>query len=273
MIEEAPLDQLAAAMAAQGPEPSYKTLPPAARDSVVALGRRFGEEAASGYLSALLLHLIETFESRFERSRLHEEFRGQFMDSFHRILDQVRRAAAYVPGLERDPYLKDLGICRLRILPAVGQLICPWSGPSRSLILKRGPAAIMHLWGRCGGHKPFFELHTHMPMIRYFTPEGWEECYRLAALAFEAYPDMRGLIGGSWFFDPQLEKISPGLSFIREVPTSKGAALVRIGSDQQSIGNATFNNIHRKKLYDEGDYLPVAYLMIWPKQALLQHYR
>lgn len=273
MTDEAPLERAAGILAEQDPKAGYEHVPPELTHLTAALAARFGEEAASHYLSALLLHLIDTFEGRFERSRLHGEFHGQFLDSFHRILDQVRRGAAYVPSLGLDGYLKDLGICRLRVLPAVGQLVCPWSGVSRLAILKRGPAAVAHVWGRCGGHAPYFEMHTHMPMIRFFTPDGWEECYRLTALAFETYPQMRGLTGASWFFDPQLETISPSLGFIRHVPLAKGAALIRMGTDAQAIADATFNSPARKALYDEGAYVPVAHLMIWPARDLLRHYR
>lgn len=273
MIDDHPLDRVAKLLAGQDAAASYKHVQPELESLTTTLAEHFGNGADSHYLSAVLLHLIETFEGRFERSHLHDEFHSQFLDSFHRILDQIRRGAVYVPNLGLDAYLKDLGICRLRVLPAVGQLICPWSGLSRSVILRGGPAAIAHVWGRCGGHRPFFEMHTHMPMIRFFTPEGWEECYRLAALAFETYPQMKGLIGGSWFFDPQLETISPGLGFIRHVPQSKGAALVRIGSDEQTIADATFNSPPRKTLYDEGKYVPVAYQMIWPARNILEHYR
>lgn len=224
------------------------------------------------YLCALLLWHIGRFEEAFASSGLDPEFRLQAIDSIHRILGQIEGGVDWA-DIHRDSYMKDLGIVRLSVLAAVGQLIYPHAGIWRSKVLKGGPRAIWHVYVRCGGAAPFLEIHTHDPMVKdYFNPAGWEETYRLTAKAFRTFPESRGLIGTSWFYDPQLEDISPRLSYLRHVPLSKGAFFLPVGTSQSSIALATATSPTRRRLYEEGRYIPNAHALLWARKDILAHY-
>lgn len=230
------------------------------------------DELRGAYLCALLLWHIGRFEERFARSGLDPEFRLQAIDSIHRILGQVEEGTDWA-NIRRDSYMKDLGIVRLSVLAAVGQLIYPYAGIWRSKVLKGGPRAIWHVYARCGGAAPFLEIHTHDPMAKdYFNPTGWEEAYRLTAKAFRTFPNSKGLLGTSWFYDPQLEEISPRLSYLRHVPISKGAYFLPVGTSQSSIALATATSPTRRKLYEAGKYIPNAHALLWAKKDILAHY-
>ena len=60
----------------------------------------------------------------------------------------------------------------------------------------------------CGGFRPLGEFHTHERMRHFFTPDGWEYCFRRLPAVFRSYPALKGDFGGSWFFDPQAAEIT-----------------------------------------------------------------
>lgn len=229
-------------------------------------------ELRGPYLCALLLWHIERFEEAFAGSGLDPEFRLQAIDSIHRILGQIEAGTDWA-DVRRDSYMKDLGIVRLSVLAAVGQLIYPFAGIWRSKVLKGGPKAIWQVYGRCGGARPYLEIHTHDPMAAdYFNPTGWEETYRLTAKVFRSFPEAKGMLGTSWFYDPQIETISPRLAYLRQVPGSKGAFFLPTGPNPSSIALATATSPTRRKLYEEGKYVPNPHALLWSKKDILAHY-
>ena len=81
---------------------------------------------------------------------------------------------------------------------------------------------------------------------------------------------MRGLFGSSWFFDPDLERVSPGLLYLRRVPELGGAKLFRMGSTSQDIEMATRTSERRKALCRDGAYVPTRYVFIWARDDLIR---
>jgi hypothetical protein len=90
------------------------------------------------------------------------------------------------------------------------------------------------------------------------------------------------MVGTSWFYDPQLAYVSPHLSYLRLRPMERGATIVRNGSSDYAISCATAKSRSgcedrvarlvastRRKLYEQGKYVPVAYSLLWPREALL----
>lgn len=94
-----------------------------------------------------------------------------------------------------------------------------------------------------GGHKPLYEMHTDSrdsKAILRFTPDGWAEFYRRVSVLLEVNPSVRGVFGGSWFFDPKLEQVSPRLAYLRRLVIDNGGYSLRIGPcDSDGIEDAT----------------------------------
>jgi hypothetical protein len=82
-------------------------------------------------------------------------------------------------------------------------------------------------------------------------------------------PQVRGIAGVSWFYDPCVAIISPHLAYI-QTPINHGAFLAKMGSDAHHVANATIRSSVRQKLYREGKYLPTCYLLAWPRNALIE---
>ena len=93
-------------------------------------------------------------------------------------------------------------------------------------------------------------------------------CTHKASL-LRGHPNVLGMAGTSWFYDPQLDAISPNLSYLRMRPVERGAVLVRQRTSEFDIISATTKSGTRQRLYEEGRYLPVPHSIIWPRDALI----
>lgn len=224
------------------------------------------------YIHGFLLWQMRRFPDRFAQSGLDAEFAAQFADSFHRIMDSIE-ANSLPADLRSDLLVKDLAITRLVLIPAVAQLIHPHSLVQRRPLLRWGPKGWAYVFGRCGGYRPFAEIHTHDPMAgAYFNPQGWEESYRLTALLLRSQPHCRGLVGYSWFYDPALDRWSPRLGYLRASPLSQGARLMPMEEDEDSARLATATSPTRREAYHAGQYHPRRYGLIWSRGDILRHY-
>jgi hypothetical protein len=118
-----------------------------------------------------------------------------------------------------------------------------------------------------GGFKPFVQIHTHLSNLADFTEEGWNECYRCCADLYGVRPDLLGMFGSSWFYDPELDVISPRLAYLRDCPMESGANLFFVEAGGSAIGNATATSPSRRRLYEDGKYLPKSYMLVWGRDA------
>jgi hypothetical protein len=112
--------------------------------------------------------------------------------------------------------------------------------------------------------------HTETRYLDDFTPEGWIMTFREIADLLEINPHMRGLVVTGWLYDPQLATVSPRLTYLREVPMSGGARLIRIGTGPHDISRATEKSATRRALYEEGKYIPVSYSIVWDRDDLIR---
>ena len=181
-----------------------------------------------------------------------------------------------LPGrvwLSDDVFLKDLSICRLDAFAGVAQVIEQGARIPVGDLVKGAPCRALRLGRTLAANgfrkSPYLEIHTHTPMLDGFHPAGWDDCYTLAAQLLEARPDHLGMIGASWFYDPNLAIISPRLAYLAEVPRNGGAIFFRVGSDQSDVDLATATSPTRQRLAECGLYRPTRHVMIWPRKEIL----
>lgn len=251
----------------------YYDLPPEARARWTQLTAPLDAAGRAAAARWLLAACASEAMGRLRRAPLPESIKPRLAAELNRVVSGLATRRPQHLDLDNDVYLKDLGICRLRLFPCAAQVLDPHAGISRSLVLARFTQAAPQLLRLAIGSRlrfaPFLEAHTHTPLLKDFTPRGWLECYRLAADLLECDPRLQGLISGSWFFDPALEAISPDLAYLRQTPRSAGAFFLRIGQSESDIANATATSPTRRKLHESGQYQPTAYLLVWPRGDLL----
>jgi hypothetical protein len=121
-----------------------------------------------------------------------------------------------------------------------------------------------------GAPDAWFAPHTESRYLDEFNEAGWETTYRNVASLLRRHTDVVGVIGYSWFYDPELESISPRLAYLRRRPLAAGARFLRGHTSQFDIDNATAKSPTRRRLYRAGEYTPVPYKMVWLRSDILR---
>lgn len=246
---------------------AYKVFPQGAHDIVTRLQAELGADGVRTFLRAAIARRLLRTMAGSQLARLPARVRTQQLAQLRRIAADGDATAHWL-DLGHDLFHKEFGIAALRLYVAGCQLIDPCCGIPRSLLLRGGPrdwlrnAAMMLA---LGGRRPFFEIHVHTFMRELFSEEGRAECYRGCAELYALHPEVRGMVAGSWFYDPALEQVSPRLRYLRAVPQEGGAWLLCVGATEDAVANALATSPTRKKLYEEGSYLPKKYMIIWGK--------
>lgn len=250
---------------------SYHQVPSRPRSNWALLVNDTSHGAFDVVVRAVLLELIIQFEQRATLKQYTAEILQCFDNSISRILHQVDDSAFQGYSTPNDRLLKDLAICRQHMFPAGAQVVEPNSAFTRTLLYcKDGKqaAAFVRLMYEVGGNSHFYQIHTHLSEMDEFNPTGWDECYsRLAGMMLK-HPRVRGMYGGSWFYDPALEMISPRLAYLRQRPQENGAYVLYAKPDLG--GDAIAKSDTRRRLFEEGSYKPLVYAVIWPRQAMLK---
>jgi hypothetical protein len=136
------------------------------------------------------------------------------------------------------------------------------------LVLTGAPSGAVKL-ARGKGWRPWLEIHTDQRSLEEFNEAGWDACYHRVADILRDRPDLAGLWGASWFYDPQLLSISQRLAYLQERPIERGAIMVRIRGGAIHTQRAMETSPTRRALIVAGRYRPVCYAMFWPRRDLL----
>lgn len=258
------------------PPRGYTDLPTGFHEQAAALSLGVSP-AAPRALDLVLIALVREFDQRFSKAALPESLLPYYRENIGRILQRAILPEAWARSSHDDIFLKDLGILRMWLIPCASHLVFRNSGVPRSLILRQRPTHLIRALAffglRAGGFAPFLENHVHPQMLAHFNAEGRERCYELVAELLERWPDNRGLMGLSWYYDPIVSTISPRLAYLRDVPEQHGALLLPAGSGPDVVSGATTTSKTRKKLYEAGTYQPSRYLMVWSRRDMLISYR
>lgn len=234
----------------------------------------FGKIDFQNRINLLMLELVLHFEKRYELSRLPEVFIPVFQDNINRILRQIITGSQKINSINDDIFLKDLGILRMTLIPCVSHLVFRNSGVPRRSIIQQPLSRIIQaltFFIRAKGFRPFMENHVHPAMLDQFNAQGREHCYRLIAELFRYWPECKGLMGSSWYYDPVVSIISPRLAYLRCVPEQNGALFLYAGTGPDVIQGSISKSSTRRQLFNEGNYQPRRYLMVWLREDIQRY--
>lgn len=120
-----------------------------------------------------------------------------------------------------------------------------------------------------GWKKPWLEVHTESRHTADFTEAGWDEAWASAAAICKRRPELAGMIGSSWFYDPPLETISPRLAYLRLNPLKGGAFIIHQGPGEIHSERCGATSPTRRAMIESGEYLPRSWLVAWPASTLI----
>lgn len=228
-------------------------------------------EAATPRLGALVAaRLLSRMKTTCASRRVPSAVAAECARQGRRILASLETDTAL--SLTNDAFQKDLSICLGTAFPCVAQVVELHSGIPLRLFSTGTLPERLTLIARVARQrrtKPYYEIHTHTPMLDGFTEAGWDRCYHMIANLMRQDPDCLGIVGGSWFYDPALPAISPRLAYLRDVPASGGAFFIRRGTTEMDAALATSTSQSRRKLCEAGTYVPTGYVMVWQRQDLI----
>lgn len=277
---EASLRALGAELIAQLPDApdarGYRDLPPAFHERIAAAAAALGRSGAAEALNLVLTELAAEFQPRFERAQLPSALLPYYRENVSRILARTVAGDDWASSSHNDIFLKDLGILRMTLIPCASHLVFRNSGVPRSLVLRQRPRdlarAVSFFCLRSRGFRPFLENHVHPAMLDHFNPAGRERCYELVAMLLKRWPDSRGLMGLSWYYDPKVAPISPNLAYLHDVPAAGGALFLPAGGGTDVVGDATAKSRTRRAMFERGEYTPSRYLMAWARSDILDRH-
>lgn len=191
----------------------------------------------------------------------------------------IEQLAAFLTKAEgvynQDHWSKDVRFSLALSVPGAKSQVIDLSSPV-------GPGQIVkHVregWGfgplfrylAAGARKaPWLEVHTESRWLRGFNEDGWNEAWATAAEICRGRPELAGMIGSSWFYDPPLTEISPRLAHLRLNPLGGGAFMVHQGPAPIHTERAGTASASRKALIDSGEYVARSWLMVWPRKELI----
>lgn len=257
---------------------NYGFTSPAVSDMARAIASSAGEQTSFDYHQLLLLELISKNHTAVDASNLPAVIKALYAKNFSRIVDDVAQERQ-PPDFHRhtnDKFLKDLGVCNLRIIPSGSQKLNRYKfplGALKGLGLAGALQSGIHLVTRLGGLSPVYDMHTDShdaDLMAEFSPEGWRRFYLNVAALLQVHTDVKGLYGIGWFFDSKVPEISPRLAYLRELVIETGGRLSPVGATDGARESALATSPTRRKLHEEGKYLPTDFLAIWDRGSLIR---
>lgn len=243
------------------------------RKSFRKIKESFNHEGLWLYQKCAFAHNIRNAVTELQKRSYPIDIKKLYEQWFRNAIDELSEKEDSFFSVENDMFVKDMGVTSFRIIPAGAQILCV-SGVSRGFIKSNNPFSVikrgLYFVLKMKKFRPFIEIHTDNRWLHEFNPEGWNRCYVRIAHILRQNTEILGMVGCSWFYDPQLSMISPHLEYLRKVPQENGAGVFRVPIRQYSINDALLKSKTRKKLYEKGEYSPRSYLVIWCRDDLIK---
>jgi len=223
----------------------------------------------------MVLKLASDIFKTLSRDDLTEDILLSYYKSFERLANYLMYNSDDDYEANGDFFKKDIFFVLGLHLPFSSFLI--GEAPSyilyRSIVrsfLRGGNSSALYMLLFKGGSGPWFRYHVDERDLSDFHETGWDESYKIIAHYLKKNPSIVGIVGTSWFYDPQIPDVSSHLAYLQKRQLERGAFIVRHGTDENSIYNATLKSEKRKKLYEEGKYIPISCSLFWHRDDLLK---
>jgi hypothetical protein len=231
-----------------------------------------GLESRKAFAAALIGHLALRLAERLPSMNLPNSILELYPAAFERLAAHLTGADLTSYWCGDDEFLKDVRIAGGYSVPCGAQDVDLYSTISRlsgvKSMLKERDFRNGWLVALRGG-SPWFSIHTDQRHTEDFNEAGWERCYRRIAQLLVKHPEVKGMVGTSWFYDPQLLTISPRLAYLQTTPIANGAFVVRHGPGAIHTERATVTSPTRRALVEQGRYVPICCSLLWPRKELL----
>lgn len=240
-----------------------------------AADKALGEGATDAMRRALVATWALELPGRAARAALPGEVMDLYPYWMDRMAEFLTGAADTDAAYDPDHWAKDVRMALVLSVPgALTQTIDLSSPMGPGQVVRNGREG--HGWSQLvayaraqGWKRPWLEVHTESRQLADFNEAGWDRAWATAAAICKTRPELAGMIGSSWFYDPPLETISPRLAYLRLNPLKGGAFIIHQGPAPIHSERASASSPTRKAMIERGEYTPSSWLVAWPKSTLI----
>jgi hypothetical protein len=222
---------------------------------------------------ALVASLALQLPDIVERSKLPHSILVLYPDAFGRLAKFLGDGASEPYDSTGEFFCKDIRFVTGLSIPCGARIVDLNSRVTlHSVILsalRSGRIDGLIRYVRAQGGGPWFRNHADSRYLDEYNEKAHDRFYVRVAELLKQHEHIRGLAGGSWYYDPQLLRISPHLAYLQERQRERGAFFLKHGTRPSDIEAATKTSRTRRRLYEEGQYNPVNYSMLWPRKQLI----
>ena len=233
----------------------YKHINDAARAITTDVRQKSSAETVRLFLrlviiKAILLTITKRLSAPLPATLAVNQFRH-----FERILSGKNMRDEWL-DIDTDLFQKEFGVASERLFAAGSQLLDKNCGIPRSIIFKDGLIKALGSFlflAKLSGFKPFIQIHIHKFNLDNFNENGRNECYQGCVELYEMFPELLGVFGSSWFYDPIVAEISPRLKYLQTIPAKGGQSsfIIRLEVLQSAMPHQPQS--HAKKCTNRGD--------------------
>jgi hypothetical protein len=237
-----------------------------------ALRAAFGDAVTDDHRRALVALWALEMPARVPAADLPQASLDLYPEWIGRLADFLTAGA---DPYDRDFWAKDVRIALVLSVPGARTQMIDLSSPmGPGQILRHAREgwgwSVIPAYAAAQAWKPWLEVHTESRELSDFNEAGWDRAWATAAEILKRRPDMAGMLGSSWFYDPPLEQISPRLAYLRLNPLKHGAFMVHQGPGDIHTRRAATSSPTRAALIEKGEYTARSWIVAWPRSALIK---
>jgi len=258
---------------------SYKYVSQDTKNLCAGIIKSSNENTLELYHKLVIVELLFDSIPQIEANNYPKDIEYWYWLTFKAILAKIENKKIHKGSylFPQDRLFKDLGISTLKLIPTGVRKLHREKLPIKRFLFRNGikqfVKGLVCILFELKGIQPVF--HGHLDSrdrhsMSEFSRDGWIRHYKMAAQLLKSNMDVKGIMGLAWFYDPRLKEISPELAYLKELVVNNGGRLFYVGTSENAVENATRLSMKRKRLYEEGKYLPTSYLYIWPRSKIIQ---
>lgn len=276
ILHQYPIYKYIAAIYKQPSVGSYRYKLPEMAEINHAILYKYGVDVLCKYNAISMLVIMKLSIAKLPNLPFPEDIQQLCQRNYARILRNIEENRIDYMQFGNDQFDKDLSASHLHLIPA-GPAKVHLNRYPRKFLINRGLRqfidGITFAITELKGFSPLFEMHNDIydphAMGQFANRREVIPFYIRMAQLLVAFPEVKGVFGGSWLHDPALARISPKLYTIMRVPAINGGRIFYVGTSEQDIWNATLRSNERKTLYEQGRYMPTRYLLVWSRKSLI----
>lgn len=236
----------------------------------------WGRTVLGKYNKIASLILIGNLSNIIEMQKLPKSFVDAWPNTLERLIDYLFDARHEDYVYPEDFFCKDVRILTGRALSYRARVIDIDVYLPRTIYRYNGwrknLSCLLFLFTKAGGLGPYLRGHLDHRYIDHLSEQEYREYRSVIAEYLQLHDEYGGLVGTGWLEDPGLEIISPKFEYRFRIGVECGAYLRCDGPVDANTQRAILKSKTRRDAFERGEYKPLSYTAITPRDGILKWY-